>query len=379
MQRIREAAEKAKIELSSSAQTSINLPYVTVDSEKNPLFLDETITRSQFEVLTTSLLERCKTPFAAVLKDSGIALNKIDHVVLVGGSTRMPAVVELVKSLTGGKEPNKGVNPDEVVAVGACLQAGVLKGEVKDVLLLDVTPLSLGIETKGGIFTKLIERNTTIPTKRSEVFSTADDNQPAVQIAVFQGEREIAQYNKRLGMFDLTGIPAAPRGVPQIEVSFDIDANGIVNVSAKDLGTGKEQKMTISGGSALSKDEIDKMIRDAEAHAAEDSKRKSESEIQNTADSLIYQTSKTLSDNEALIVEHNLTGLAESVKTALSELENTVKTGDFDSMKDKIDTLSKLAQELGSEIYSNSSQSASASPDNDGSVEDAEIVEESKA
>ena len=379
MQRIREAAEKAKIELSSSAQTSINLPYVTVDSEKNPLFLDETITRSQFEVLTTSLLERCKTPFAAVLKDSGIALNKIDHVVLVGGSTRMPAVVELVKSLTGGKEPNKGVNPDEVVAVGACLQAGVLKGEVKDVLLLDVTPLSLGIETKGGIFTKLIERNTTIPTKRSEVFSTADDNQPAVQIAVFQGEREIAQYNKRLGMFDLTGIPAAPRGVPQIEVSFDIDANGIVNVSAKDLGTGKEQKMTISGGSALSKDEIDKMIRDAEAHAAEDSKRKSESEIQNTADSLIYQTSKTLSDNEALIVEHNLTGLAESVKTALSELENTVKTGDFDSMKDKIDTLSKLAQELGSEIYSKSSQSASASPDNDGSVEDAEIVEESKA
>ena len=379
MQRIREAAEKAKIELSSSAQTSINLPYITVDTEKNPLFLDETITRSQFEVLTSTLLERCRTPFNSVLKDSGIALNKIDHVVLVGGSTRMPAVVELVKSLTGGKEPNKGVNPDEVVAVGACLQAGVLKGEVKDVLLLDVTPLSLGIETKGGIFTKLIERNTTIPTKRSEVFSTADDNQPAVQIAVFQGEREMAQYNKRLGMFDLTGIPAAPRGVPQIEVSFDIDANGIVNVSAKDLGTGKEQKMTISGGSALSKDEIDKMIRDAEAHAAEDSKRKAESEIQNTADSLIYQTSKTLTDNEALITEHNLSPLADSVKSALSDLENSVKTGDFDSMKDKIDALSKIAQELGSEIYSKSSQSPNSSSDNDGSVEEAEIVEESKA
>ena len=379
MQRIREAAEKAKIELSSSAQTSINLPYVTVDTEKNPLFLDETITRSQFEVLTSTLLERCKTPFNSVLKDSGIALNKIDHVVLVGGSTRMPAVVELVKSLTGGKEPNKGVNPDEVVAVGACLQAGVLKGEVKDVLLLDVTPLSLGIETKGGIFTKLIERNTTIPTKRSEVFSTADDNQPAVQIAVFQGEREMAQYNKRLGMFDLTGIPAAPRGVPQIEVSFDIDANGIVNVSAKDLGTGKEQKMTISGGSALSKDEIDKMIRDAEAHAAEDSKRKAESEIQNTADSLIYQTSKTLTDNEALITEHNLSPLADSVKSALSDLENSVKTGDFNSMKDKIDALSKIAQELGSEIYNKSSQGSNSSSDNDGSVEDAEIVEESKA
>ena len=379
MQRIREAAEKAKIELSSSAQTSINLPYVTVDTEKNPLFLDETITRSQFEVLTSTLLERCKTPFNSVLKDSGIALNKIDHVVLVGGSTRMPAVVELVKSLTGGKEPNKGVNPDEVVAVGACLQAGVLKGEVKDVLLLDVTPLSLGIETKGGIFTKLIERNTTIPTKRSEVFSTADDNQPAVQIAVFQGEREMAQYNKRLGMFDLTGIPAAPRGVPQIEVSFDIDANGIVNVSAKDLGTGKEQKMTISGGSALSKDEIDKMIRDAEAHAAEDSKRKAESEIQNTADSLIYQTSKTLTDNEALITEHNLSPLADSVKSALSDLENSVKTGDFNSMKDKIDVLSKIAQELGSEIYNKSSQGSNSSSDNDGSVEDAEIVEESKA
>jgi molecular chaperone DnaK len=379
MQRIREAAEKAKIELSSSAQNSINLPYVTVDTEKNPLFLDETITRSQFEVLTSTLLERCKTPFNSVLKDSGIALNKIDHVVLVGGSTRMPAVVELVKSLTGGKEPNKGVNPDEVVAVGACLQAGVLKGEVKDVLLLDVTPLSLGIETKGGIFTKLIERNTTIPTKRSEVFSTADDNQPAVQIAVFQGEREMAQYNKRLGMFDLTGIPAAPRGVPQIEVSFDIDANGIVNVSAKDLGTGKEQKMTISGGSALSKDEIDKMIRDAEAHAAEDSKRKAESEIQNTADSLIYQTSKTLTDNEALITEHNLSPLADSVKSALSDLENSVKTGDFDSMKDKIDALSKIAQELGSEIYSKSSQGSNSSSDNDGSVEEAEIVEESKA
>ena len=372
MQRLKEAAEKAKIELSSSQSTQVNLPFVTA-TDAGPLHMDYALSRSKFQELTSDLLERCRKPFEQAIKDAGLSMSEIEHVIMVGGSTRMPAVTDLVQTMTG-KEPNKSVNPDEVVAVGAAVQAGVLRGEVKDILLLDVTPLSLGIETKGGVMTKMIERNTTIPTRRTEVYTTAEDNQPSVEIHVLQGEREMSQFNKTLGKFQLVDIPPAPRGVPQIEVTFDIDANGIVHVSAKDRATGKEQSITITGQSSLDKDKIDQMIADAEAHANEDRERKEEAETRNTADSMVYQTEKMIRDNAEKLGEDEKTDIEEKIATLKSSLEATEL--DIESIKTAMEDLTIASQGFAQRLYETAAQEAESQDEETEDIIDAEIIDE---